>query len=190
MTAPSRILQEKRGWIVGLVVLAMLDAGLYVFGVLPLRSRVASMDEQALRAGAEFAQAARQLALSEKTVSGKSRAADQLRKFYEEVLPPDQAGARRVTHLDLAKLAGKVNLRVERKTQIETQEKGSALVRLDSDVVLQGGYADVREFLYELETAPEFVVINDVELAQRETEGADLVLTLSVSTYYRAQRGR
>jgi Tfp pilus assembly protein PilO len=190
MSTPSRILHEKRAWIVGLIALALLDVGLYVAGVLPLRARVASMDDEAQRARTDLAQAERQLALAEKTVTGKSRAADQLRKFYEEVLPPDQAGARRVTHLDLAKLARKVNLQVDRKTQIETQEKGSTLVRLDSDVVLQGGYADVREFLFELETAPEFVVINDVELAQRETEGSTLVLTLSISTYYRAQRGR
>ena len=113
-----------------------------------------------------------------------------MRKFYEQVLPVDQAGARRVTHLDLAKLARKVNLRVERKTQAQEELKDSALTRLDSDVVLQGGYTDVREFLFELEKAPEFIVINDVGLVRRENEGTDLVLTLSLSTYYRSHRER
>ena len=190
MSTPARVLQEKRLWIIVLVVLAILDVGMYVLGVLPLRGRVASMDAQAQTARADLAQAERQLALAEQTVAGKSRAADQLRKFYEQVLPVDQAGARRVTHLDLAKLARKVNLRVERKTQAQEELKDSALTRLDSDVVLQGGYTDVREFLFELEKAPEFIVINDVGLVRRENEGTDLVLTLSLSTYYRSHRER
>jgi Tfp pilus assembly protein PilO len=188
MTTLARVLEEKRGSVVVLVLLALLGVGLYVFGVLPLRSRVASMHEQVQRVRREVADAERQLSLAQATVTGKARAADQLRKFYEDVLPVDQAGARRVTYLELSKLARKVNLRMEHRTHEEEQEKDSALTRLDSEVELQGTYPDVREFLYELETAPEFVVINDVHLVRREANSADLVLTLSLSTYYRSHR--
>ena len=55
-------------------------------------------------------------------------------------------------------------------------------------MVLAGNYADIRRFIYELDTAPEFVVIEDVSLAQREEGAAPLVLTLQVSTYYWMER--
>ena len=46
-------------------------------------------------------------------------------------------------------------------------------MRLDTSMVLRGRYEDVREFIYDIETAPDFVVINDVTLA-REQDDATL----------------
>jgi hypothetical protein len=42
----------------------------------------------------------------------------------------------------------------------------------------------VRTFIHELETSPEFVVIDDVSLAEDDDEGGLLQLTLQLSTYY------
>ena len=47
---------------------------------------------------------------------------------------------------------------------------------MDIEVPLQGEYADMRRLIHTLETAPEFLVIRDVELAkidQGEQLGAD-----------------
>ena len=44
------------------------------------------------------------------TVSGKKEADAELEKFYEEVLPPDLSGARRVLYPHLDQLARKANL--------------------------------------------------------------------------------
>jgi hypothetical protein len=49
---------------------------------------------------------------------------------------------------------------------------------------LGGNYAGVRGFLHSLETAPQFVVIDNVVLG--ESEGDSLQLTLNLSTYYRS----
>ncbi len=53
-------------------------------------------------------------------------------------------------------------------------------------MVLQGEYENLRQFIYELESAPEFVIIDDVTL----TEGAEnepLTLRLDLSTYFSLQ---
>ena len=50
--------------------------------------------------------------------------------------------------------------------------------------MLSGTYPEMRDFLYQLETAPEFVVVDNVQLAEG-SEGGGLVLTLDLSTYYR-----
>jgi len=49
--------------------------------------------------------------------------------------------------------------------------------------VLQGDYESFRQFIYELETSPEFVIIDDVTLTQTDPN-KPLTLTLDLSTYY------
>jgi hypothetical protein len=51
-------------------------------------------------------------------------------------------------------------------------------------MVLQGEYESVRQFIYELETAPDFIIIDGMSLAQAEAN-KPLALTLELSTYYR-----
>jgi hypothetical protein len=51
-------------------------------------------------------------------------------------------------------------------------------------MILRGEYPDLRQFIYALERAPEFVILDAVTL----TEAADsdeLTLALELSTYYR-----
>jgi Tfp pilus assembly protein PilO len=57
---------------------------------------------------------------------------------------------------------------------------------LSSKVELAGRYRDVLAFIHKLETAPEFVVIDDVSLSEEDTEEGLLLLTLQLSTYYQA----
>src|SRR5712692_1175116 len=64
------------------------------------------------------------------------------------------------------------------------EQKGSQFGRLKMRVILQGDYEGIRRFLYALETAPQFVIIDDVSLVQAEAN-KPLTLTLELSTYYR-----
>ena len=52
-------------------------------------------------------------------------------------------------------------------------------------MVLQGQYEDVRRFIYDLESASEFVVIEDVALVEGSDANAPLSVTLTLTTYYR-----
>jgi Tfp pilus assembly protein PilO len=85
-------------------------------------------------------------------------------------------------------VARKTNLHYEaRHQEVEAAHdsgKSAHLGRLKTRVVLQGDYENFRQFVYELETAPEFVIIDDVTLTQGEP-GRPLTLALELSTYYR-----
>ena len=47
-------------------------------------------------------------------MTGKSQADAELKKFYQEVLPHDYSGARRMLYLNIDQLARKLNLQFER----------------------------------------------------------------------------
>lgn len=180
-----RITRDKRSAILPLVLLGVGNLAVYLLGVAPLKARVSAAERRAEQVAAEMGAAARQFEQARATVEGRSKATEQLRRFYEDVLPPDQAAARRLTYLDLARLANSAGLRVSRRTQSLDQARGSQLVRLDTSMALEGRYENVREFLYDIETASDFVVITDVALARDEQQSAVLMLTLGIATYFR-----
>lgn len=180
-----RVIDERRRLILGLVAGVIGNIVLYGVAVYPLSQRVANMTQRDEAAEASLAAAQREHAVATGTLSGKDRAATQLATFYRDVLPSDLAAARRLTHLRLAQLARESNLRYERSSYEPVAERASTLTRLRIQYVLSGSYADMRAFIYELETAPEFVVIDNVELAEGANRSGSLVVTLQLSTYYR-----
>ncbi len=48
-----------------------------------------------------------------------------------------------------------------------------------------GSYGEIRRFIHALETAPEFVVVDNVQLAEGRDSGDGVQLTLAMSTFYR-----
>jgi Tfp pilus assembly protein PilO len=191
MATWNRIAREKRPWLLALAALAAINLGLYVAVVYPLAAQVAAAEGRASRAAGDLAQATREEQQARHTVSGKARAADELARFYQEILPGDQAEARRITYLRLAQMARGANLRFERRTFVAQEVRNSQLSRLDMAMVLRGSYQDIRRFIHDLETSPEFVVITNVALAQqRRVEGDALELTLALATYFRTADGR
>ncbi len=190
MNLVRRIAREKRIAlaVVGIVLLA--DVLLYGLAVYPLRGAVA-------RAGARAASASGTLSASEADVgaartrlAAQTRAGKQLRAFYDTVLPQDFAEARSITYLRLASLAARLGLVLERRTSASDRGDDGELGRLRTNMLLAGEYADIRSFIEALETAPEFLVIEEVVLSQREeASDAGLVLRLGLSTYYRVEKG-
>lgn len=182
----SRVLQEKRRLIVPLAIGAVVNLGVYVGVVYPLTGRTASVQVRAQNAVIAAANASNAFRAAEATRVGRTRVDEQLTRFYDEILPKDQTGARRITYLRLAKLADDANLESENRNALVVRNRDSGLEHLDMTMVLTGEYRDVRRFVHTLETAPEFVIIRDVALAQREPD-APLTLTVHLSTYYRVQ---
>ena len=117
-------------------------------------------------------------------MEGKGKADAELQKFYGDVLPPDISGARRITFLRMEQLAEKTNLRLERASSEPKPQKDSQLVKFVYTASL-GGDRNIRRFIHELETAPEFLVLENVELVQSDVEGQGLNVTLQIATYYR-----
>ena len=52
-------------------------------------------------------------------------------------------------------------------------------------MVLVGDYESIRDFIFELESAPEFVIIDDVTLV--ESDEAEQTLTIDLSTYFQIE---
>jgi len=187
MTVLRRIAAERRAVLVPLMVALAIDLAMYFAVVRPLAQRVANRAELAATAEASRRAAEQERTAAHAALTGKARATADLTRFYGDILPASLTEARRITHLRLAQLARDSNLRYERAEAEPEIIRGSSLQQLTIRMVLAGSYADVREFIHTLETAPEFVVIDDVQLKEGAEGGnSGLVLTLELSTYFRA----
>ena len=179
-----RMLTDKRHLIWPLAIAVFANAALLVLVLYPLSQKVSGGALQAEVAAAQLDGARRNHAAARGVVTGKETADKALQQFYSSVLPPDLSGARR-TLTKIEQLLAKSNLRREWARMIPTHERNSDLGKLTMMVSFSGNYADVRRFIYALETSPEFMVIENVELNQ-EAEGRTILrVTAQIATYYR-----
>jgi Type II secretion system (T2SS), protein M subtype b len=188
MTLLKRIVVEKRSLVIPLALALLVNVAVYALVVYPLETKAATATDRATAAAQSLRAAERELANARGLVSGKSHADQELATFYDKVLPSDFAAAQRMTYAWVPALARKANVRYEaRHQEIDTAResgKNANIGRLKTRVVLQCDYENFRQFVYELETSPEFVIIDDVSIAQTEAN-RPLSLTLELSTYYR-----
>lgn len=180
----SRVVAEHRRalWPVGIV----LAINLVVLGfvVLPLRQSVESGAARAEDSARALRAAQAELRDAEATRDGQTQASADLDKFYAEVLPSNMTTARRVTNLKLAQLARSHDVEFHSGTSTTETLRDSTLERLHVTLDLSGDWDDIRQLIYEIETGPDFVVIDNVSLGE-EQQGSQLSLHLDLSTYYR-----
>ena len=181
----GRVLLEKRATLVPLVFALLLNVLAYVVGVRPLQAKSEGAADRAVAASNNLRSAERELSLARDLVSGKAQADDELSAFYQKVLPADLTAARRMTYASLPTLARKSDVRYEaRTTVVDEGDHESRLGHMTIRMVLQGDYHDIRRFIYQLESAPDFVIIDDLTLI--EGVGSEpQTLTINLSTYYR-----
>jgi Tfp pilus assembly protein PilO len=185
----KRVFDEKRRLIIPVLAGLALNIVLYVGVVYPLTVRERSAEQREQAAAAQLQAAERQDAEARATVLGRDRTESALSAFYRDVLPESLPRARQITYLPLAKLAEQHNLDLEhRRYDVDKNSQGS-LARLRSTMALRGDYANIRRFIYQVESGSDFVVIDSVALAQGADPGSPLTLTLELSTYYRPSNG-
>jgi hypothetical protein len=184
-TLARRVFAENRKPVIWLAAGLALNVLIYAFGVYPLSQRVANVSQRNDTAARALAAARQENEQASGALTGKDQAVTKLGKFYTEVLPATLAGARQLTHLRLAQLARMHDLRYGRASSEPVEAKDSKLTQLKVELSLGGSYAGVRAFLHDLETAPQFVVIDNVVLAESEPDDR-VELTLALSTYYRS----
>lgn len=180
-----RAIAEHRRVVLALTIALAANLLVYALVVYPLAERVANIEQRNQAAAQALALARTEHTQATGTLTGKARATAELATFYREVLPRDLAGARRLTYLRLARLAREANLEYQRSQYAPQVDNDSTLTRLQIQMVLSGTYAEMRDFIYQLETAPEFVVIDNIQLAEGGEETGSLVVTLDLSTYFR-----
>ena len=62
------------------------------------------------------------------------------------------------------------------------------LGQISVNMVLQGDYNDLRDFLYAIESAPQFIVVDDVMLSEGQPD-QPLTLAVRMSTFFRKSHG-
>lgn len=180
-----RVLQEHRRAVLVIAAVFVLNVLAYLMFVRPLSQSVANIEQRTL--AAEQAKSAAQAEFSQAngTLTGKDRAKKELDTFYSMVLAQDLSGARRLTYGRLQRLAQENRLTYGRSRYEPIEERDSSLTKLKVNVELSGPYSSVRNFIHEIETAPQFVVIEGISLAEGTSEGS-LRLVMDLATYYRS----
>jgi Tfp pilus assembly protein PilO len=187
MTDVRRIVEEHRRAVWLIAAGLVLNAALLVLVVLPLSQKVRGGEQQARAATTELLAARRDRDAARATVTGKAQADVELKRFYQEVLPPNHNGAHGILFPSVEQLARDANLTVVRQRIDVESDQRSELQKLTMTLNLTGEYTNIRQFIHRLETAPEFRVLESVALAQAEEGERALNVTAYVSTYYRAR---
>ena len=186
----QRILSERRGVIVPLALVALVNLGFYALAVYPLSLKVSASEHRAVAARTQLAVADREDKDVRATLRLTDQASKDLSRFYQDILPADLTVARRQTYEHLAALAREHNLAIPRRGYRVDEGYKGRLERLNIAMELTGNYADMRDFIYDLESSPEFVAIEGIALAEDAQKEDVLTLSLSLSTYYRGgERG-
>ncbi len=185
MSLLRRMVHEHRATLLVLGALVAVNGVIYAAVVYPLGQRVANSQERDRAADLAMEQARGEYEQATGTLTGKARATSELATFYKDVLPSSLAGARRLTHLRLPQMARESRLRYERSVYDQVDDRESTLHRLRIEMSLAGTYDAIREFIHQIETSREFVVIDNITLSEDAAESGQLVVTLQLSTYYR-----
>lgn len=181
----SRIIADHRRWLTPVAILLAINLAVLFAVVMPMRRSAESGTSQAEESATELNAAIADLKDAEATRDGQAQASQDLERFYGEVLPQNLASARRMTQLRLPQLARSRDVRFQRDATDAEELRDSPLERLRVSFELEGDWHDIRQLIYEIETGPDFIVIDNVSLAEGVSASAPLSLALEISTYYR-----
>lgn len=189
MSLWRRIYQERRRVMLPLTALIVANLAVLALAVFPLSQHVAGLEIEAENATTNLLKA-RLLEKQARDASASKQLADtELKKFYIDILPANARAAQRVITF-LERTAGESGLVFEHIQLEESEVKDSQLLRMSGKVTLSGEYQNIRKFLYTVETAEEFIVIERVGLTQaadlRTANTGRLQVALDVATYYLA----
>jgi Tfp pilus assembly protein PilO len=180
-----RALHEHRWVVIPLAILLLANLLVYAFVIYPLAERVGSVSARTRDAEAELTAARAERAQAEDTLTGTTRASEELETFYREILPPDLSSARRLAYPRLDQLARLAALQPGEATAEEQRDRDHTLTRLRIEMTLAGTYQGIRRFIHQLEQASEFVVLEGITLSQDATRDGLLTVRLELSTYFR-----
>jgi Tfp pilus assembly protein PilO len=182
----AQIVGDYRRVLAPLVIAALANVGLFVLAVYPLTLKVAASERREAAAQATLREARRDSGVVHGLLQRTEQADKDLARFYDDVLPRDVGGARRLTYARLASLAQEHSLKIVRRTYALDDTRRGRLDRLEIVMDVNGVYDDIRDFLYALETSPEFVVIENVDIAEGSKTGSGLNASFHLATYFRS----
>lgn len=181
-----RIYEERRGLILPLALALVANILVLLLVVLPMQAGLAAAEAAEREAVVDLSNARLVNEQANEAAASRESADGQLQAFYGQVLPPDSATARKTTNLWLQQAALDAGLTFDRQDFATEPVEDSRLTRARAQIVLAGRYTDIRRFLYAVERAEEFIIVERVELAQSgSVDGNDrLGVVVNVSTYF------
>ena len=181
-----RVYAERRAIVLPLAIALIASVAVLALGVFPLGRSVARAEASAFEAKADLANARREDMQAKTARTSMERGDVELKKFYAEILPGDFVGAVEILNFLLGDAADDVNLKFQTGQWDRETVRDSSLTKVTGKITLTGDYGSIRQFLYNLETAKEFVVVEKVELTEANTVKATsaLEVQLAVATYY------
>jgi Tfp pilus assembly protein PilO len=188
MSLWRRIFAERRRFIVPLAGVLIVNVAVLALAVLPLRRVVANAEDAARHASFEAALGAKRQRDAQAARESRDRAEKDLQKFYADVLPTDLESAVGVTFLEIDHIASETNLVWDRRHFEPVKVKNSHLAEYRTLATLTGTYQNIRRFLYQLEIAQSFLIVESVALApakQLKVDNGTLQVTVTITTYYR-----
>lgn len=186
----ARVIREHRRSLVPLAIVLAINVVVLLAVVLPLGRRVAGNEQRAAQAARAQITAQAEYRAAEAVREGKAQATKDLDTFYRTVLPSNVAAARRILQSKVLALAKEHDVDYERGSADTEDVRAAGLERLVYSLTLTGEYNDIRAMIYDLETAPEFIVIDNIVLAEGRETNAPLSWSLELSTYYRTAAAR
>jgi Tfp pilus assembly protein PilO len=189
-----------------LLIAALVDTGVYVLWVLPDQARSFQLS-RAIGANEEKINVLREQAQNPEEIEAQYvLVRDSLSTFSAVHLRPPVLGRREVLDL-LQQVSQKTGVRVTGTVSFQTTEARTTSERtehvagqerevrsytsLKLQVPLAGKYGQLKSFIAEIERAPQFVVVESIELATREdTAGGpsgELALNLLMSAYFQPE---
>ena len=189
MTRWRRLFVERRRVLLPLAVLLLVNVLALAAVIVPLRSLVTSAEQQSYAATTDLARARQRLREAQTARTSRDRAQQELQTFYAQVLPKNEAAAVAITYVQIDHIARETGLSADRRDFTPERVKDSRLGRFSTEATLVGTYGDIRRFLYEIETAEPFLVIDAVALApaRGSTVTSDVLqVSVTISTYYLA----
>lgn len=181
----SRVVGEHRRWLVGLGAAIGINLAVLFLVVMPLAASVENGARRAETAATALKDAKADYANAVATRDGQAQASKDLDRFYHQVLPPDISAARRMLGTQLNQRATKHSVEFSNNSSATETVRDSELERLKVSWALLGDYDDVRQLIYDIETSPDFIIIDNVVLTEGRDATAPLQFQLDVATYYR-----
>jgi Tfp pilus assembly protein PilO len=185
----QRIFAERRRVMLPLAVVLVANVAVLGLAVVPMRHAATAAALEADAAAADLVAAHR---LEQETAgarASKEHADEDLRRFYSDVLPDDLPDAQKIMNLFVTEAARGAGLEFQGSRFDWGDVRDSALMRASSRITLRGAYRNIRQFLHDVESAEEFIVVERVELVQQTDEaaaGGGLEVSLVVATYFAA----
>ena len=188
MSLWQRIYSERRSVLLPVAILIAVNVLVLALVVLPLQRSVSTSETGAIAARGELAAARRLEQQARAQKDSKERAGVELQKFYADILPSSFAEAANVTDFWLDRIASEAGVTFRQGQWQQEDVRDSRLIQYTGSVTLTGDYAEIRKFLYDVETAQEFVIIEEVALASANTTqpSSEIEVSLTVSTYFLA----